>query len=225
MVTYLVRDRVLLFSLGLILLFVVGVMKPVGAGLPAPTVSLSANPSSITVIAGSFASAMITVTIQPTDVTISNAVVTCTGIPGATCSTNPNPLPSPMSNGQQFTLTVSVPASTAPGTYQGSVQFSYQETPAGMIQPVFVAISPIQFGSSGGIGPSGISISQDPVISVTITVIVQPATFPAVHQTPVGGVMLPSLGLTALLPWVLVLSSLGAVSVEAFRVKRHAKRR
>ena len=223
MVTYLVRDRVLLFSVGLILLFVVGVVKPVSAG-DSITVSLSASPSSITVTAGSFASATITVTISPSPSTISNAAVTCTGIPGATCSTNPNPLPSPLSNGQQFTLTVSVPASTAPGTYQGSVQFSYQETPV-MIRPVFVAISPIQFGSSGGIGPSGISISQDPVISVTITVIVQPATFPAVHQTPVGGVMLPSLGLTALLPWALVLSSLGVVSVEAFRVKRHAKRR
>jgi hypothetical protein len=49
--------------------------------------------------------------------------------------------------------------------------------------------------------------------------------FPAVHATPVGGVMLPSVGLTVLLPWALLLSLLGFVSVEAFRVKRRAKQR
>jgi hypothetical protein len=52
-----------------------------------------------------------------------------------------------------------------------------------------------------------------------------PTTFPAVHQTPVGGIMLPSIGLTVLLPWAVVLSLLGVLSVEAFRVKRRAKRR
>ena len=52
-----------------------------------------------------------------------------------------------------------------------------------------------------------------------------PTTFQPVHQTPVGGVMLPSLGLSALLPWALVLSLLGVVSVESFRVKRRTKRR
>ncbi len=52
-----------------------------------------------------------------------------------------------------------------------------------------------------------------------------PTTFPAVHPTPVGGVMLPSVGFTVLLPWAVLLSLLGVLSVEAFRVKRRAKRR
>jgi hypothetical protein len=47
---------------------------------------------------------------------------------------------------------------------------------------------------------------------------------PAVHATPVGGVMLPSVGFTALVPWAVLLSLLGVLSVEAFRVKRRAKR-
>ncbi|MGA2971064.1 MAG: choice-of-anchor U domain-containing protein [Candidatus Bathyarchaeia archaeon] len=42
---------------------------------------------------------------------------------------------------------------------------------------------------------------------------------------PVGGVMLPSVGLSVLLPWAVLLSLLGFVSVEAFRVKRRAKQR
>ena len=227
MITCLVRDRVLLFSVGLILLFVVGLVKPLSADGPSTfSVSLSANPSTVTVTAGSFASTTITVTIQPTDATISNAAISCNGLPaGAACATNPSPLPTPLHSGQEFTLTVNVPSSTPPGTYQVTVHFSYLPPPP-IIQAPFLAISPIQFSSSGGIGPSAILPSQLlPVISLAITVIVQPATFPAVHQTPVGGVMFPSVGFTVLLPWALVLSLLGIVSVEAFRVRRHAKQR
>jgi hypothetical protein len=47
----------------------------------------------------------------------------------------------------------------------------------------------------------------------------------AVHATPVGGVMLPSVGLSVLLPWAMVLSLLGVLSVEAFLVKHRAKQR
>jgi len=240
LVMYLVRDRVLLFSVGLILLFVVGLVKPVSA-FPAPLtaiplpVSLSANPSSITVTAGSSASTTITVTfstITPAipdgigSIQLMNPVISCSGLPaGATCSTIPNPLPSPMSSGEQFTLTVSASSSTAPGTYQVTVQISYQPPTVTMIQPSFLAISPIQFGSSGGIGPSAISISQTIISSITITVVVKAPTFPAVHPTPVGGVMLPSVGFTALLPWAVLLSLLGVLSVEAFTIKRRAKRR
>lgn len=43
--------------------------------------------------------------------------------------------------------------------------------------------------------------------------------------TPVGGVIVPSVGFTVLVPWALVLSLLGVLSVEALRVKRRAKRR
>jgi len=237
LVMYLVRDRVLLFSVGLILLFVVGLVKPVSA-IPAETVSLSANPSSITVTAGSSASTTITVTfstITPAipdgigSIQLMNPVISCSGLPaGATCSTNPNPLPSPMSSGQQFTLTVSASSSTAPGTYQVTVQISYQLPALDIIEPSFLAISPIQFGSSGGIGPSAISTSQAPpsfLSSITITVVVNAPTKLAVSHIPVGGVMLPSVGSTALVPWAIVLSLLGVLSVEAFTIKRRAKRR
>jgi len=54
---------------------------------------------------------------------------------------------------------------------------------------------------------------------------ITPPTKLAVSHVPVGGVMLPSVGLTVLLPWAVVLSLLGVVSVEAFRVKRRAKQR
>jgi hypothetical protein len=50
-------------------------------------------------------------------------------------------------------------------------------------------------------------------------------TTPAVSHVPVGGVMLPSVGFTVLLPWVIALSLLGVLSVEAFTIKRRAKRR
>ena len=49
-------------------------------------------------------------------------------------------------------------------------------------------------------------------------------TFTPVHQTPVGGVMLPSVGLTVLLPWAIVLSLLWVLAVEAFTIKRRTKR-
>ena len=62
-------------------------------------------------------------------------------------------------------------------------------------------------------------------VTATIEATFVPVTFAPVHQTPVGGVMLPSVGFTVLLPWVLLLSLLGVVSVEAFRVKRRAKQR
>ena len=60
---------------------------------------------------------------------------------------------------------------------------------------------------------------------VTVTIGATFIQFPAVHQTPVGGVMLPSVGLSVLLPWAIVLSLLGVLSVEAFTIKRRAKQR
>jgi hypothetical protein len=76
---------------------------------------------------------------------------------------------------------------------------------------------------------TGVSCSSNPcVFAMPANNVVLGATFiqfPAVHATPVGGVMLPSVGLTVLLPWALLLSLLGVLSVEAFRVKRRANRR
>jgi hypothetical protein len=50
-------------------------------------------------------------------------------------------------------------------------------------------------------------------------------TIRAPRMNPVGGIMLPSVGFSILVPWVLVLSLLGVVSVEVFIVKRRVKRR
>jgi subtilase family serine protease len=54
---------------------------------------------------------------------------------------------------------------------------------------------------------------------------ITPPTKLAVSHVPVGGVMLPSVGVTVLLPWAIALSLLGVLSVEVFLVKRCAKRR
>jgi hypothetical protein len=69
--------------------------------------------------------------------------------------------------------------------------------------------------------------SRDPGVAPTPTTTsaTTATTFAPVHQTPVGGVMLPSVGLSVLLPWAIVLSLLGVLSVEAFLVKRRAKQR
>ncbi len=60
---------------------------------------------------------------------------------------------------------------------------------------------------------------------VTTIVLFYPPTPKVVAPVPVGGVMLPSVGFSALLPWVIALSLLGVLSVEAFTIKRRAKRR
>lgn len=157
--------------------------------IPAPSVSLSANPSSVTVTAGSSASTTITATILGVDSIneLSNPAISCSGLPsGGTCSTNPSALPSPMSSGQQFTLTINVPSSTSPGTYQVTVEISYQLPIADIIQPGFLAISPSQFGSSGGIGPSAVS-TQATSNLLTITVVVNaPPPPPPIPEYPLG---------------------------------------
>lgn len=144
------------------------------------TVTLSASPSSITVTAGSSASTTITfhISIPP----IPSPTITCSGLPpSASCSTNPNPLPTSVTDGYQFTLTISVPSSTAIGTYSVTVQASF--TLPAIIQPALQAISGIQFGSSGGVGPNSISIQQFIPPTVTITVTVNPAPVP---EYPLG---------------------------------------
>jgi hypothetical protein len=52
-----------------------------------------------------------------------------------------------------------------------------------------------------------------------------PSIGTAPQYYPVGGIMLPSAGITVLLPWALVLFVLGVLSVEAFTAKRRPKRR
>ena len=101
------------------------------------------------------------------------------------------------------------------------------ETPGATVTVTATPSSGWQFSSWST--QTGISCSSNPcVFTMPSTNVVLVATFiqvHAVHQTPVGGVMLPSVGVTVLLPWAVLLSLLGVLSVEAFRVKRRAKRR
>jgi hypothetical protein len=198
-VTCLVRDRVLLFAVGLILLFVVGLVKPVSAG-DSITVTLTASPSNVTVTAGGSGSTTITFHLSAGD--IINPIVTCSGLPAsASCSTNPNPIPPfpfLVGNGYQFTLTVSAASSTSPGTYQVTAQVSYEEPT--IIQPSFLAISPIQFGSSSGIGPNSLLIQQALLTaSVTITVTVNAAS--PIPEYPLG---LPVLAIFMIIAYGLI---------------------
>jgi hypothetical protein len=62
-------------------------------------------------------------------------------------------------------------------------------------------------------------------VTTTIVLLLPVVAKPLVAPVPVGGVMLPSVGFTVLLPWAIALSMLGVLSLEAFTIKRRAKRR
>ncbi len=214
----LARTKFLLLGL-ILLLGGLAVIGHVNADMIAVTLTASGN---IEVVAG--ASGSNTITFGGIGVgSIFNVLISCTGLPtGASFSISPypNPLPGPVSDGNSFILTVTTSLATPPGTYPITCVSSFTED---IIAPSF-AISPINLSNgAGSLGPDSISIQQQP--PPTFILIVDPATFPPVHPTPVGGVMLPSVGFTVLLPWAVALSMLGVLSVEAFLVKRRAKRR
>jgi len=137
-----------------------------------------------------------------------------------------------ITQGQSVTLTSSpVTTGTPPYTYQwlakGPTDSSYSPIPGATSSSYTFTTSA---STAVGVWSFELSVTDsDPsIISTPVTVTVNSfattaTTFMPVHQTPVGGVMLPSVGYTALLPWALVLSLLGVLSVEAFRVKRRAK--
>ena len=150
---------------------------------------------------------LILVNLQPASAgTLSLSLVT--GVDAGSGSVDPNCL-APTGCGEAFNIgkTVTVTATPASGW-----QFASWST---------------QTGASciGGptVNPCLILIPVGTNLAATIgATFVQ---FPAAHATPVGGVMLPSVGSTVLLPWAVLLSVLGVLSVEAFRVKGRAKRR
>ena len=78
---------------------------------------------------------------------------------------------------------------------------------------------------AGQITDPGGPFLQAATTTTTATTAATATPFMPVHDAPVGGVMLPSVGFTLLVPWALVLSLLGFVSVEAFIVKHRTKRR
>jgi len=220
------KNRVLPFTAGLFLLFMIGLMQPVSAGA-LPTVSLSASPSTVTVTAPGSASTTITVTVPSVDapsldavtIRLVNLVLNCVGLPaGASCTTTPSPLPASIGNGYQFILTISATASTAPGTYSVTVALT-GNLPFAIIQWSFLAIST----AASGIGPSSISVQQGFTVtpSITITVIViPPPPPPAVHPLNVGGEMVPVDMLRVVAPWIATMLALTVVAVEMLVIRR-----
>jgi len=214
----LARTKLLLVGL-ILVLATFAVIRPISASDGFVSISNSGN---IEVIAGQSNHNTITFSISDIAVTVIDVSIICSGLPaGATCSTNPSNLPGPFANGASFEVIVSTLPSTPPGTYPITVEVSFIEfrVSSDVIQPSFLA------SSGGSLEPESISIQQSTTTHTTFNLIVDPATFPPVHPTPVGGVMLPSVGLSVLLPWTALLSLLGVLSMEAFLVRRRVKRR
>jgi len=93
---------------------------------------------------------------------ITDVLITCTGLPSAIFSTNPSPLTGPFSDGDSFQLSVSTSASTPPGTYPITCDVTSFIEPA--IIAASFAVSPINFSSgAGSLGPDSISIRQLPL--------------------------------------------------------------
>jgi len=122
--------------------------------------------------------------------------------------------------GQTVTVTITLPTALPSGdfVYYKFQSAAWTQFPSASLDSTRTMVTLTLTADSNGVinDPGGPAITP-PVTTAT--------TFAPVHQTPVGGVMLPSVGFTVLLPWVIVLSLLGVLSVEAFRVKRRAKQR
>jgi len=125
--------------------------------------------------------------------------------------------------GQTVTLTITFSSPLPPGAFsywkfQGGAWT--QLTTASLDSTGTIVTLTLTADANGKINDPG-----GPAITPAATTATTATTFTPVHQTPVGGVMLPSVGFSVLLPWVIVLSLLGVLSVEAFRVRRRTKRR
>jgi hypothetical protein len=230
----LVKVRFLLLSLALVL-GIFAMANPATAGglsvtcFPAsPTNCLVSNSGNIEVVAGHSGSNTITLSavggyLEPSalvmfsgDLFSGPPPVGCKSVlpTGASCSFNPTQVPSvlPSTASVSSSLTITTSSTTPPGTYPVTVWVGYVSAGFIIIAPVF-SIHQQQFHPEDG----GFQ-----VFTTQINLIVDP---PLRQYYPVGGVMLPSVGFNALLPWALLLSLLGVVSVEALAAKRHAKRR
>ncbi len=159
---------------------------------PGITISNSGN---IEVIAGQSNQNSIQFQIPSGEVV--SVTVSCSGLPsGASCSTNPSPLPGPFQDGDSFELIVNTLPSTPPGTYPITVEVSFN-IPAAIIQPAF------SLASNGGfsLGPKSISIQQvlSGSASTTFNLIVDPA--PAIPEYPLG---LPLLAIFMIIAYGLI---------------------
>ena len=127
-----------------------------------------------------------------------------------------------LSASQQVTVTITLPAPLPAGPFayyefQGG---AWTQLPSASLDSTRTVITlTLTADATGTMNDAGGPTNPQATSTTTAT------TFMPVHQTPVGGVMLPSVGLSVLLPWAVLLSLLGVLSVEAFIVKRRAKRR
>jgi len=199
------RYGVELVSAALLLVVLICLTGPVVAG-DSEVVTLSASPSTVTVGAGSSASTTMTIHISGAPRLIINPVIGCVDLPArASCITTPNPLPgfppTTISDGYEFTLTITASSSTTPGNYAVMVQLTSYSEPT-IIQPTLFGISGSVMSSSAGgrLGPSSITILQlSPPPSVTITLIVNPAT--PIPEYPLG---LPVLAIFMIIAYGLI---------------------
>lgn len=89
-----------------------------------PNFSIGANPTTLTVSAGSTGTS--TVTLTPQAKFNQPITLSCSGLPGTvSCGYSPNPVSMPGGSAQTSTLTVTVPSGTAAGTYTITIAGTY----------------------------------------------------------------------------------------------------
>jgi hypothetical protein len=148
------KERLLFACLTLIVIIgILGASQPVGAAKPT---TLTANPSSLTITAGEVGYS--TITVSGSDAYYA-PVVSCTGLVGVTCTTNPNPLLGfDLSHGDYtFQLIINTSPSTPQGTFEVTV--TLVET-SGIIAPPIFSIQ------GGSIGPQQVA----PHTTITVTI-------------------------------------------------------
>jgi hypothetical protein len=191
-----------------------------GVGADSSTVTLSGSGE------GSFASSLTGVTVTISGSTASASVFI---VPQVLSSQSSGVGTLSLSNGKFFDVAIS---GVTTGTAQVCVTDSSADSET-ILQywsgSAWVTASGITVAGTTVCGNIPVSALQgtnigagDPVPTTT-TATTSQTTQP--RPLPVGGVMLPSAGVKVLLPWVMVLSLLGVVSVEVFLVRRRARRR
>ena len=101
-----------------------------------PDFSLTCNPSSLAVPPGG--SGTSTCTVQSLNAFASPVALSCTGLPGGvTCAYGPGTVTPPANGAASSTLTVTVPAGTAPGTYG----FQAQATSGALVRTFTMALT------------------------------------------------------------------------------------
>jgi hypothetical protein len=120
-----------------------------------------------------------------------------------------------LSIGQVVTVTLTLPAPLPAGA------FSYYKFQSG----AWTQFPSASLDSTGTIITLTLTADSSGTVADLGGPAITPPTKLAASHIPVGGVMLPSVGLTVILPWAIALSLLGVLSMEAFLVKRRTKRR